>query len=68
MSDFHHHQTRRSMDRAQRAYDNQMPPDDESYRECDQCNEEYDCEFDEDGEPDHKICPKCRQQQRDEEE
>lgn len=63
MSDFHYHRMQRSMDRAQRQYDNQMPPEDPPMRECDQCGDEYEPEYEDDGESVtcvHDICEKCR--------
>lgn len=48
-----------SFDRAQRQYDNQMPPDDEHLRECDECGEEYEYEVDFEGDPVNYLCPKC---------
>jgi len=59
MSDFHDNLRQQSYLRAQRAYDNQMPPDDDDTRDCDQCGEEYECEYDDDGDLESKICKAC---------
>ncbi len=62
MSDFHYHRMKRSMDKAQREYDNKMPPEDDPTRECDECQDEYEIEVDKEGDILHLICPKCRKQ------
>ena len=65
MSDYSYNYNMNQFSKAQRAYDNQMPPDDDDTRDCDECGDEYDVERDDDGDPIHKICEKCRKYQED---
>ncbi len=67
MSDYSDNRMRESMSRAQRQYDNQMPPDDDDTRDCDECGDEYDVERDDDGDLIHNICEKCRKFKEDQE-
>jgi len=60
MTPYSYHRRRQSMARAQAAYDAQMPPDDDDTRECDECGEEYEPEYDRDGDRKHDVCEKCR--------
>ena len=60
MSDYSYNYNQRQFDKAQRQYDNQMPPDDDPTRDCDQCGEEYEIEVDDEGDVIHSICEKCR--------
>lgn len=60
MSDYSYNYNMRQFSKAQREYDAQLPPDDiECTRDCDQCGEEYECEYDDDGDLDSKICKAC---------
>lgn len=62
MSEYSDSFNKRQFDRAQEAYDNALPPDDEEEtRECDRCQQEYEVEHKRDGTIIHNVCESCRQ-------